>query len=87
MSKNTDAGSLKEYFSDFGEVVDSVVMTDRMTGETRGFGFITFQNFTDVQSCLKQPSHLVDKVQVGANSGITCEVQVLVVVPHVRYRY
>lgn len=32
----------KEYFSQFGEVEDSVVMFDPVTKRSRGFGFITF---------------------------------------------
>ncbi|MCR4326926.1 MAG: RNA-binding protein [Candidatus Roizmanbacteria bacterium] len=34
--------SLKELFSQFGEVVEAIVITDRMTGKSKGFGFVTF---------------------------------------------
>jgi len=34
--------SLREMFSQFGEVTDSVVITDRMSGRSKGFGFVTF---------------------------------------------
>jgi RNA recognition motif-containing protein len=30
-----------QYFSAYGRVVDSVVMIDRETGNSRGFGFVT----------------------------------------------
>lgn len=32
------------YFAQFGEIEDSVVMRDKLTGKPRGFGFITFSN-------------------------------------------
>ena len=32
----------KEFFQQFGDVEDSIVMMDRDTGKPRGFGFITF---------------------------------------------
>ena len=39
----TDDGFL-EFFNSFGPVVDSVVMVDRLTRRSRGFGFVTFAN-------------------------------------------
>jgi hypothetical protein len=35
---------LREAFGAFGEIVDCVVMMDRTTGQSRGFGFVTMQN-------------------------------------------
>jgi RNA recognition motif-containing protein len=31
-----------DFFQRFGEVIDSVVMVDRLTKRSRGFGFVTF---------------------------------------------
>lgn len=39
----TDRGFL-EFFEQFGEVMDSVVMVDRVTKRSRGFGFVTFSD-------------------------------------------
>jgi hypothetical protein len=35
-------GKFLEFFQQFGQVVDSVVMVDRLTKRSRGFGFVTF---------------------------------------------
>ena len=35
---------LREAFSQFGTITDAVVMTDRGTGQSRGFGFVTMQD-------------------------------------------
>lgn len=37
-----DTQRLKEVFAEFGDLVDARVITDRETGRSRGFGFVTF---------------------------------------------
>ena len=38
----TTADELRDHFSQFGAVEDSFVASDRETGRSRGFGFVTF---------------------------------------------
>jgi cold-inducible RNA-binding protein len=38
----TTDDSLRDCFSAYGEVTDAKVITDRETGRSRGFGFVTF---------------------------------------------
>ena len=33
---------LKSHFSSHGEITDAIVLTDRETGRSRGFGFVTY---------------------------------------------
>ncbi|KAL6546019.1 Cinnamyl-alcohol dehydrogenase Flavonol reductase/cinnamoyl-CoA reductase [Orobanche gracilis] len=40
----TDDDSMKKAFEQFGQVIDSKIITDRETGRSRGFGFVTFEN-------------------------------------------
>lgn len=41
LSWDTTAAELRKVFADVGEVVDAVIVTDRATGDSRGFGFVT----------------------------------------------
>ncbi len=43
----TDANGLRTAFEQYGEVTDSAVISDRDTGRSRGFGFVTFANADD----------------------------------------
>ena len=36
--------SMRDFFSQFGKVVDATVMLDRETGRSKGFGFVSFEN-------------------------------------------
>ena len=43
LSWGTNDQGLRQAFEVFGEVVDAVVISDRETGRSRGFGFVTFE--------------------------------------------
>eukprot|EP00601_Ochromonadales_sp_CCMP2298_P032991 CAMPEP_0173363900 /NCGR_PEP_ID=MMETSP1144-20121109/22665_1 /TAXON_ID=483371 /ORGANISM="non described non described, Strain CCMP2298" /LENGTH=223 /DNA_ID=CAMNT_0014313947 /DNA_START=150 /DNA_END=817 /DNA_ORIENTATION=+ len=50
-----------EYFSAFGLVKDAVVMVDRNTGSSRGFGFVTFEKEESVETVMKQEHEIHNK--------------------------
>ena len=61
---------MREFFSQFGKVIDSTVMLDRETGRSKGFGFVSFED-TNVQPFLgfgnleidgKLVCHVIDRV-------------------------
>lgn len=37
-----DLGALKGLFTEFGEIEDAVIISDKFSGRSKGFGFITF---------------------------------------------
>ena len=45
--------SLKELFASYGEITEAVVIMDRNTGRSRGFGFVTFAKEEDAQKALE----------------------------------
>jgi RNA recognition motif-containing protein len=53
LSWNTDEEILREAFSTFGELDDVKVVTDRETGRSRGFGFITFSEKDDALNAIE----------------------------------
>ena len=44
LSWGTTDDGLHSAFSQFGEIVEAKVITDRETGRSRGFGFVTYAN-------------------------------------------
>ncbi len=42
LSWDTNDDGLQAAFSPFGEITEAVVISDRHTGRSRGFGFVTF---------------------------------------------
>lgn len=42
LSWDTTDASLTQAFESFGEIIEATVITDRESGRSRGFGFVTF---------------------------------------------
>ena len=54
LSWNTDENGLANHFSQIGEVEDTVIVKDRETKRSRGFGFVTFANAEDAARAVKE---------------------------------
>ena len=54
LSFNTTDQGLQQAFGTFGTVVDAKVITDRDSGRSRGFGFVSFSEEGDAERALQQ---------------------------------
>jgi RNA recognition motif-containing protein len=54
LSWGTTADDLRKAFGEFGVVSDAVVVTDRATGNSKGFGFVTMQDRKDGARAIEQ---------------------------------
>jgi len=54
LSWDTTAQKLRDVFSEFGTVTDAAIVTDRGSGQSRGFGFVTFENRRDATRAVAQ---------------------------------
>jgi RNA recognition motif-containing protein len=54
LSWGTDDNGLRTAFEEFGEVIDAKVVTDRETGRSRGFGFVTFASADQAREAIEQ---------------------------------
>lgn len=52
ISWGTTSDGLRDAFTQFGEVVEAVVITDRETGRSKGFGFVTFTTPEEAQAAV-----------------------------------
>ena len=54
ISWNTTDQGLLSAFEQFGVVTDAKIITDRETGRSRGFGFVTFAEGNDADNAVEQ---------------------------------
>lgn len=50
---NTTDEELKGKFSEFGEVEEAVIIRDKISGRSRGFGFVTYKNDDDADKAIE----------------------------------
>ena len=54
LSWGTSEDSLRSAFERFGEVKEAVIVLDRETGRSRGFGFVTFANDDSAERAIEE---------------------------------
>jgi RNA recognition motif-containing protein len=52
LSYTTTSESLREYFAQCGTVESATVITDRFTGQSRGFGFVEMSSQAEAQEAI-----------------------------------
>ena len=67
LSWNTDNTGLKEAFAQYGEIEEVNVIKDRMTGQSRGFGFVTFAKQADAEKALALDGSTLDGRTIKVN--------------------
>lgn len=54
ISWNLKEEDLKNAFAEIGEVVEAVIITDRATGRSKGFGFVTMKTAEEAQNAIAE---------------------------------
>lgn len=50
---STNSEGLRSLFAEKGEVSDATVVEDRMTGQSKGFGFVEMPNASEAQNAIR----------------------------------
>ena len=51
---------MKQHFSKFGNIVFANIKKDPETGNSRGFGFIRFENYESQKKAMEEATHEID---------------------------
>ena len=52
IAAGTTSADLRVFFARFGELVEATVIVNRSTGQSRGFGFVSFRSSTDANQAI-----------------------------------
>ncbi|KAH7543749.1 hypothetical protein JRO89_XS15G0010600 [Xanthoceras sorbifolium] len=63
----TQRETMKSYFDQFGEIHEAVVITDRNTGKSKGYGFVTFKDPESARKACDNPYPVIDGRRANCN--------------------
>lgn len=63
----TQSDTMRRYFEQFGEILEAVVITDRVTGRSKGYGFVTFSDPEFARRACVDPSPIIDGRRANCN--------------------
>ncbi|XP_019177395.1 PREDICTED: RNA-binding protein 38-like [Ipomoea nil] len=63
----TQSESLRRYFEQFGEILEGVVITDKHTGRSKGYGFVTFRDPEAASRACANPNPVIDGRRANCN--------------------
>lgn len=67
---HTTDKSLREHFSVYGDIEEAVVITDRQTGKSRGYGFVIMGDRPAAERACKDPNPIIDGRKANVNLAI-----------------
>lgn len=67
LSWSIDSEGLKKLFATYGEISEAIVINDRDTGRSKGFGFVTFVQEDSAQKSLELDGKEVEGRSIVVN--------------------
>ncbi|KAL2893402.1 putative RNA-binding protein ARP1 [Bienertia sinuspersici] len=58
---------MRRYFEQFGEILEAVVITDKTSGRSKGYGFVTFKDPESAFRACQNPSPVIDGRRANCN--------------------
>lgn len=63
----TQSDTMRRYFEQFGEILEAVVITDKNTGRSKGYGFVTFRDPEAARRACADPTPIIDGRRANCN--------------------
>ena len=64
IQEDTTVEKFKEFYEQFGEVVDAEIPKHKKTGKKASYGFVTFKTLEDTDKCMKARPHVIEGKEV-----------------------
>ncbi|GJN22023.1 hypothetical protein PR202_gb09552 [Eleusine coracana subsp. coracana] len=63
----TNSEKLRRFYERFGDILEAVVITDRHSGRSKGYGFVTFRDPDSARKACEDPTPVIDGRRANCN--------------------
>ncbi|GMI83170.1 hypothetical protein like AT1G22330 [Hibiscus trionum] len=63
----TPIEEMRGYFEQFGDILEAVIITDKNTGKSKGYGFVTFRDPESARKACVDPNPVIDGRRANCN--------------------
>lgn len=63
----TPTDKMRAYFEQFGDILEAVIITDKNTGKSKGYGFVTFRDADSAQRAVVDANPMIDGRRANCN--------------------
>ncbi|KAK2972540.1 hypothetical protein RJ640_006606 [Escallonia rubra] len=63
----TPTDVMRSYFEQFGDILEAVIITDKSTGKSKGYGFVTFREADSARRSCADPNPVIDGRRANCN--------------------
>ncbi|CAN4092455.1 unnamed protein product [Withania somnifera] len=63
----TPTDIMRRYFEQFGEILEAVIITDKNTGKSKGYGFVTYRDPESARRACENPNPVIDGRRANCN--------------------
>ncbi|WJX62894.1 hypothetical protein P8452_47842 [Trifolium repens] len=63
----TPTDEMRTYFEQFGDILEAVIITDKNTGKSKGYGFVTFRDPESARRACADPNPVIDGRRANCN--------------------
>jgi len=63
----TPKDTLREHFEKYGDILEAVIISDKVTGRSKGYGFVTFKEAEAAKKACEEPTVIINGRRANCN--------------------